>query len=652
MKRADPMLRTTHCLSSLGAVLLFAGCQEKPASDSTATLPPKPSPLQSGETHPVPPQATTVATPSPVLPPSPAIQAGPSETAPGLDRRNLIGPLRDAYDRMDPVKDGWESEAFSAAAKKKLSLLQGLLTAKEPITAESLAGLATAEVSATPLRPDQLSVVFEDNRLSVRRSLAPSASSTSIIGHEALATNLNQLRFPEAIAEPHLKIVRVFPEGEDSARCEVLVDLGANSPNSRTQINATWSCRWKLTGEGASPLLVAIEVTRYEEIIQENEGTPLFQDATVSLLKGDQAYQRQFLLPSDHWRARLPRELGLEPVANHGLAVGDVNGDDLDDLYVCQQGGLPNRLFLQQKDGTLRDFTETSGTGWLEYCAAALLVDLDNDGDRDLIVSQDFRLMVMENDGSGRFTLAFGSSSKAQSFSLAAADYDNDGLVDFYVCGYNASQAELRTGAMGEPMPFHDANNGGPNLLWRNQGNLRFEDVTAQCGLQVNNTRFSFAAAWEDYDNDGDQDLYVANDYGRNCLYRNDGGKFTEVAARMKLEDTSSGMSVSWSDFNLDGMMDVYTSNMYSSAGNRITYQRQFKKGVPEDIRRQFQHIAIGNSLFEGVADKPFNDVGLQAGVNMGRWAWCSKFVDFNNDGWDDLLVANGFISSDDTGDL
>ena len=646
------MLRTTHCLSSLGAVLLFAGCQEKPASDSTATLPPKPSPLQSGETHPVPPQATTVATPSPVLPPSPAIQAGPSETAPGLDRRNLIGPLRDAYDRMDPVKDGWESEAFSAAAKKKLSLLQGLLTAKEPITAESLAGLATTEVSATPLRPDQLSVVFEDNRLSVRRSLAPSASSTSTIGHEALATNLNQLRFPEAIAEPHLKIVRVFPEGEDSARCEVLVDLGANSPNSRTQINATWSCRWKLTGEGASPLLVAIEVTRYEEIIQENEGTPLFQDATVSLLKGDQAYQRQFLLPSDHWRARLPRELGLEPVANHGLAVGDVNGDDLDDLYVCQQGGLPNRLFLQQKDGTLRDFTETSGTGWLEYCAAALLVDLDNDGDRDLIVSQDFRLMVMENDGTGRFTLAFGSSSKAQSFSLAAADYDNDGLVDFYVCGYNASQAELRTGAMGEPMPFHDANNGGPNLLWRNQGNLRFEDVTAQCGLQVNNTRFSFAAAWEDYDNDGDQDLYVANDYGRNCLYRNDGGKFTEVAARMQLEDTSSGMSVSWSDFNLDGMMDVYTSNMYSSAGNRITYQRQFKKGVPEEIRRQFQHIAIGNSLFEGVADKPFNDVGLQAGVNMGRWAWCSKFVDFNNDGWDDLLVANGFISSDDTGDL
>ncbi len=648
MKRATTFLRPACCLGSLGALLLLGGCREASDPAGAKTGPAKTETLSPRKSAP----ETTVAIPSPVLPPSPAIQAGPSETAPGLAARDLIGPLRDAYDRMDPLKDGWESEAFSAAAKKQLSHLKELLTASKAITPDSLANLAVAGVTATPFRPDQLSVVFEDDRLRVLRTVAPAASSVSTTGREALAKNLNQLRFPEAKAEAHLKIVRVFPEDEHSAGCEVLVDLSANSPHSRSQINATWSCRWKLTGEESGPMLMAVEVTRYEEITQENQPTPLFQDATVSLLKGDQAYQKQFLLPSDHWRARLPRELGIEPVANHGLAVGDVNGDDLDDLYVCQQGGLPNRLFLQQNDGTLRDFTEASGTGWLEYCAAALLVDLDNDGDRDLIVSQDFRLMVMENDGTGKFALAFGSSSKAQSFSLAAADYDNDGLVDFYVCGYNASQAELRTGAMGEPMPFHDANNGGPNLLFRNEGDLRFEDVTAQCGLEVNNTRFSFAAAWEDYDNDGDQDLYVANDYGRNCLYRNEGGKFTEVAARMRLEDTSSGMSVSWSDFNLDGMMDVYTSNMYSSAGNRITYQRQFKKGVPEQIRKQFQHIAIGNSLFQGVANKPFDDVGLQAGVNMGRWAWCSKFVDFNNDGWDDILVANGFISAEDTGDL
>jgi hypothetical protein len=369
-------------------------------------------------------------------------------------------------------------------------------------------------------------------------------------------------------------------------------------------------------------------------------------------MAGAASYRDQLLVSTDAWRARLPRDLGLDPVGNHGLAVGDVNGDELDDLYVCQQGGLPNRLFIQQVDGSLRDATAESGTGWLDYCAAALFIDFDNDGDRDLVISQDFRVLVMSNDGVGRFTLEFGSSTKAQSFSLAAADYDRDGRVDFYVCGYNPSNAELRGGAMGEPMPFHDANNGGRNILWRNEGEFNFRDVTAATGLEQNNTRHTFAAAWEDYDNDGDQDLYVVNDYGRNCLYRNENGSFTDVAATLGVEDTSSGMSVSWSDFNHDGWMDIYTSNMFSSAGNRITYQPQFKAGLPEEVRARFQHIALGNTLFQAVPGGPFKDVSIPAGVTLGRWAWCSKFVDFNNDGLDDLLVANGFITTEDSGDL
>ena len=91
----------------------------------------------------------------------------------------------------------------------------------------------------------------------------------------------------------------------------------------------------------------------------------------------------------------------------------------------------------------------------------------------------------MSNDGLGKFTLEFGSSTKAQSFSLAAADYDKDSLVDFYVCGYNPSNDDLRSGAMGEPMPFHDANNGGQNILWRNEGNFAFTDVTAATEVRV-----------------------------------------------------------------------------------------------------------------------------------------------------------------------
>ena len=144
----------------------------------------------------------------------------------------------------------------------------------------------------------------------------------------------------------------------------------------------------------------------------------------------------------------------------------------------------------------------------------------------------------------------------------------------------------------------------------------------------------------------------MANDYGRNNLYRNDGGKFVDVAAALDVEDMSSGMSASWADYNNDGWMDLYVSNMFSSAGNRITYQRQFKQHIDEATRKMFQRHARGNSLFENDRQGGFRDVSVAAGVTMGRWAWGSKWIDLNNDTLDDLVVANGFISTADTGDL
>ena len=91
-------------------------------------------------------------------------------------------------------------------------------------------------------------------------------------------------------------------------------------------------------------------------------------------------------------------------------------------------------------------------------------------------------------------------------------------------------------------------------------------------GIDENNRRFSRSACWEDYDNDGDQDLYVANDFGRNNLYRNDGGHF-DRRCRLAgdVEDSAAGMSAAWGDFNRDGNMDIYVANMFSSAGSRIT---------------------------------------------------------------------------------
>jgi hypothetical protein len=188
--------------------------------------------------------------------------------------------------------------------------------------------------------------------------------------------------------------------------------------------------------------------------------------------------------------------------------------------------------------------------------------------------------------------------------------------------------------------------------LFENQGAFQFVDVTNRCGLDVNNRRYSFAASWEDFDLDGDMDLYVANDFGRNNLYLNEGGKFRDVAAERGVEDMAGGMSVSWGDCNQDGHMDIYVGNMFSAAGNRVTYQRRFIGGRTVDSSSGIQRMARGNSLFIGDRSGMFTDVSEAAGVTMGRWAWSSKFADLNNDGREDLVVANGFFTNQRADDL
>ena len=149
----------------------------------------------------------------------------------------------------------------------------------------------------------------------------------------------------------------------------------------------------------------------------------------------------------------------------------------------------------------------------------------------------------------------------------------------------------------------------------------------------------------------------MANDFGRKNLYRCDRDAegnvhFKDVAASAGVEDISAGMSASWGDADGDGRPDIYVSNMWSSAGNRVAYQRRFHEGASPEAVASFQRHARGNSLFQNAGDGTFYDISEPAGVTMGRWAWGSRFVDLNNDGRDDLVVANGYITQPDAGDL
>ena len=472
-------------------------------------------------------------------------------------------------------------------------------------------------------------------------------------GKARLAAVLNQLR--SAFAEYSGFRVTFKTIGvnisDQVVTTSVLYEGFGETDQSALQQNATWQMHWTYDSTHRGPQLLSIEVADFEEVTISGRTPTLFSDCTEAVLGANQSFRDQLSHGSGYWMQRLDRHLSPRLLEGHiGFAVGDVNNDGLEDLYVCQPGGLPNRLYIQNSDGSVVDVSARAGVDVLDWSHSALLVDLNNDGHQDLAVLTDPQLLIFAGDGTGRFDEKSALAGTLE-YALSAADFDNDGDLDLYACNYFAETAE-GLAQLGRTDPLFDSNTGGRNVLFRNDGDWDFVDSTREVGLSVNNERWSLAAAWEDYDNDGDQDLYVVNDFGHNNLYRNEGGRFTEVAGPSGAVDANQGMSVSWADFNHDGWMDVYVSNMFSAAGNRVTLQPDFLPSQPLETRRLYQQLARGNTLLENLGNGVYRDVSLEKGVTMGRWAWASLFADLNNDGWEDLLIANGYLTQDSKDDL
>ena len=157
-----------------------------------------------------------------------------------------------------------------------------------------------------------------------------------------------------------------------------------------------------------------------------------------------------------------------------------------------------------------------------------------------------------------------------------------------------------------------------------------------------------------DWTGDGWPDLYVCNDYWTpDRLWVGDGqGGFDALdAAALKITSASS-MGVDMADVDQDGWMDLYVSNMFSSAGNRLTYQREYQIGDTRENVDKLQRMARGNTLFMNQGNSRFVDASSQSNTSMGRWAWSSQFGDINNDGLEDLLIANGFVTNTRLDDL
>lgn len=458
---------------------------------------------------------------------------------------------------------------------------------------------------------------------------------------------------PADTARHRAKVIQIKTR-EHILETTILAMHGLKNGQKRSESHYEIKSSWDISN-GIEKIFA---LTHRTNTLSTSTGGVQFHDVSGQTFGRTQSYANEVAPDLGDWVERIQTIHGIDIGGWEGLAVGDINGDRLDDLYLCQPGGLPNKMFIQAANQRMKDVSAISRTDWTDRTHAALLIDYDNDGDQDLVTAMRNGVMFQTNTGDAIFKDQWSVlMPEATPYSLCAADYDEDGDLDVFACAYNQRGTIRDQSLFAHPIPYHDATNGGRNILLRNEGNGRFRDVTQSVGLHKENQRFSYAASWEDYDRDGDLDLYVANDFGANNLYRNEGGpgrlvQFTDVARESGVRDIAAGMSVSWGDPNNDGHPDLYIGNMFSSAGTRVTDKTDFMPTAGPTTRKLYQRHARGNTLFSNQGDGRFNDIPNAGGAILGQWAWSSLFCDVNNDGWEDILVANGFITQSDSGDL
>ncbi len=568
--------------------------------------------------------------------------AGVGESAPLRGSASTADgtPVQQVLARVDREVASSLSEQQAGEIEKFLDEFARDLVSGELHLDERLNERIAPEFQGTPLRPATEELSHSKGGLETFRGTPQTETSVTFdsLGGE-FETFLSDYR---SIDWAKFKVVGIESRGQSTARTTVLFQLaGVTEAGFRRQIRVEWRCEWKKSSKGRW-LLAGIEAGAGE---RTHAKTAVFTDISEAAFGRNTSYHQQLKFGTEVWRTKMDAASGMDVYGQQGLAVGDYDGDGLEDFYLTQPGGLPNRLFRNLGNGQFADVSAAAGLDALDGSSAALFADIDNNGAQDLIIILSTgQPILFLNAGAGKFRLSregFPLGVKPGAVGGCLGDYDRDGFLDLYVTAYLWPNAASQL-----PRPYYDATNGPPNVLYRNLGNGRFEDVTAESGLTENNNRFSHSCTWGDYDQDGHPDLFIANDFGRKNLYRNQGdGVFRDITAAAGIEDAGAGMSVALGDYDGDGWEDVYFGNMWSSAGRRVTTQRDFKSDSPDAPKDIYRRHARGNSLFRSERAQRFEDVTIPSGVEMGRWAWCSDFVDFDNDGHLDIYIVNGFVT-------
>lgn len=454
--------------------------------------------------------------------------------------------------------------------------------------------------------------------------------------------------------------------------------LGKSKSGEWVAIHAKQNVTWTASPEIAKDDLSRWQISCWEQVDMKFQSREqlMFRDVFATAIESG---EQETLLTSaqDEFISRCvngePLELpfaDLEPFFSSdstsmhpSVSVVDINQDGWDDFYVMTRWNT-NRLFVNQKDGTFKNQAADYGLD-LDRTSCALFADFDNDGDKDAFLGRSYSDSLLMINEDGKFVDRTSANVKHAMpgfvTSISAADYNNDGLLDVYLSTYVSIGATVQTEANAANfMPYQEAKQllyrfkraspadiwlerpGPPNRLLVNTGNGTFDKSDALQDVWMN----TFQATWCDYDDDGDVDLYLSNDFAPDCLFRNDGKRGLKDIAQQAGGNAMRGygMGSSWGDYDNDGQQDLYVSNMYSKAGKRIIGT------VPEDMDPRYLLAANGNRLFKNMDGQRFD---LVSGEGKGKipvtkagWSWGGQFGDFDNDGFLDLYVASGFYTA------
>jgi len=338
----------------------------------------------------------------------------------------------------------------------------------------------------------------------------------------------------------------------------------------------------------------------------------------------------------------------------NGLPAADVDADGLYDIYFVNQVG-GSELWKNLGHGRFQDITQQAGVALADRIGVTgAFADIDNDGDQDLFVTtvRDGNALF-ENDGRGHFrdiSKEAGVGLSAHSSGAVFFDYDNDRLLDLFVCNVGRYTHHEEKGPDGEYVGLTDAFAGHLHpdryeypVLYKNKGNNRYEDVSEAVGLRPQG--WCGDASFADLNGDGWSDLFVLNMQGDNHYYENEAGKrFIEKTEALFPKTPWGAMGIKFFDYDNDARLDLIITDMHSDMSENIGPEREKLKSRiqwPDGYLQGGANNIFGNALYHNLGGGRFEEVSDAMGVE-NYWPWGLSAGDLNADGWDDLFITSG----------